>query len=97
VVSQDRAKEQVKDILNLNSPVERILGAVRAKVAAPVNPAQVGEGQERRHGPQQCSGGGAGHAPSGLTLRQVRQSLLVSELDAGQPLLELLARLDTIL
>ncbi len=58
----------------MNSPVEGILGAVRAKTAAPVNPAQVGEGQERRQGPQRRSGGGAGHATPGLALRQIRQS-----------------------
>ncbi len=96
-MSQDRAKEQVKTVWNGNSPVEGILGAVRAKIAAPVDSAQVGEGQERRHGPQRRSGSGASHAPSGLALRQIRQSFLVGELDPSQPLLQLLARLNTVL
>ncbi len=81
----------------MNSPVEGIIGAVRAKVAAPVNPAQVSEGQERRQGPQGRSGGGAGHAPSHLALRQVRQGCFVIQLDPCQPLLQLMASLDTVL
>jgi len=86
-MSQDRAKEQVKTVWNGNSPVEGILGAVRAKIAAPVDSAQVGEGQERRHGPQRRSSSGARYAPSGLALRQISQSLLIGQLYASQPLL----------
>ena len=62
----------------------------------PVDASQVGQPQERDHRSQRAEGGRVGRHPH-LALRQVGLCLLVSELEARQPVLQLLPRIYAVL
>jgi hypothetical protein len=95
VMSQDRAKEQVYLRL-VYSPVERVFWAIRAKISPPVEPAQVGEGQERGGGAQRHRGREI-PSPYQLALCQGGLCRVVVRLYAGQALLQLVASLNAVL
>jgi hypothetical protein len=97
-LTEDARLEQRKDRYDKisHSPIKRVVWTVWSEIPPPVHPAQVRQAQECGQRPQRRGGGGVRHT-SGLALRQVRQGRLVVQLDAGQPLFQIVASLDAIL